>query len=109
MHKECGAPLDRMAAKLLVTVVSVHKDYVVVDGGCKTFPTDPLLGQPPYYFESYAYFPEKPQLRLTKLTEEHGMVTADRRKSRFESRRYPGGNPASYLSCGKFAEQIVYC
>ena len=76
MHKECGAPLDRMAAKLLVTVVSVHKDYVVVDGGCKTFPTDPLLGQPPYYFESYAYFPEKPQLRLTKLTEEHGMVTA---------------------------------
>ena len=77
MHDECGAPLDRMAAKLLVTVVSVHDGYVVVDGGCKTFPTDPLLDQPPYYFNSYAYFPDHPHLRLRKLTEEHGMVTAE--------------------------------
>lgn len=77
MHKECAAPLERIAARLLVTVVSVHKDYVVVDGGCKTFPTDPLLDQPPYFFNSYAYFPDHPHLRLRKLTEEHGMVTAE--------------------------------
>lgn len=77
VHKECGAPLEQIAARLLVTVVSVHDDYVVVDGGCKTFPTDPLLDEPPYYFNSYAYFPDHPHLRLRKLTEEHGMVTAD--------------------------------
>mgnify|MGYP000002116461 FL=1 len=76
MHKECGAPLDHVAARLLVTVVSVHQDYVVVDGGCKTFPTDAVLDQAPYYFETYAYFPQYPQLRIRKLTEEHGMVTA---------------------------------
>ncbi len=76
MHKECGAPFDHMAACLLVTVVSVHQDYVVVDGGCKTFSADPVLDQPPYYFETYAYFPQYPQLRIRKLTEEHGMVTA---------------------------------
>ena len=35
-----------------------------------------MLDQAPYYFETYAYFPQYPQLRIRKLTEEHGMVTA---------------------------------
>lgn len=76
IHKECNVTLDRIAAKLLVTVISVHSNYAVIDGGCKTFPTDISLNQSPYYFESYAYFPDRPQLRLTRLSEEHGMITA---------------------------------
>ena len=76
MYKECGAPLENVSARLVVTVVSVHKDYVVVDGGCKTFATDPQLDQPPYFFEGYAWFPQYPELRIRRLTEEHGMVTA---------------------------------
>lgn len=62
MYKECGAPLENVSARLVVTVVSVHKDYVVVDGGCKTFATDPQLDQPPYFFEGYAWFPQYPEL-----------------------------------------------
>ena len=77
MYKECGAPLENVSARLVVTVVSVHKDYVVVDGGCKTFATDPQLDQPPYFFEGYARFPQYPELRIRRLTEEHGMVTAE--------------------------------
>jgi len=77
MYKECGAPLENVSARLVVTVVSVHKDYVVVDGGCKTFATDPQLDQPPYFFEGYAWFPQYPELRIRRLTEEHGMVTAE--------------------------------
>lgn len=77
LHEECGVPLDRMAAKLLVTVVSVHNDYVVVDGGCKTFALDPTLDQPPYYFNSYAYFPENRHLRIRRLNEEHGIIESD--------------------------------
>ena len=76
VHRECGVPLERIAAKLLVTVVSVHSGYAVIDGGSKTFPTDVLLNQPPLYFESYAYFPDRPHLRLSRLSEEHGMITA---------------------------------
>ena len=77
MFKECNAPLENVAARLVLTVVSVHQDYVVVDGGCKTFPTDPLLDVAPYFFESYAWFPQHPELRIRRLTEEHGMVTAE--------------------------------
>lgn len=74
IHKECGTPLERMAARLLVTVVSIHKNYAVIDGGCKTFSADVSLNASPYYFDSYAYFPEKPQLCLRRLAEEHGML-----------------------------------
>ena len=48
-----------------------------MDGGCKTFATDPQLDQPPYFFEGYAWFPQYPELRIRRLTEEHGMVTAE--------------------------------
>ena len=43
----------------------------------KTFATDPQLDQPPYFFEGYAWFPQYPELRIRRLTEEHGMVTAE--------------------------------
>lgn len=103
MYKECGAPLENVSARLVVTVVSVHKDYVVVDGGCKTFATDPQLDQPPYFFEGYAWFRSIPSAHPPLdggARHGHG-GGAD---AGAEGRRYAGGDPGAYLPDGQFAE-----
>jgi D-serine deaminase-like pyridoxal phosphate-dependent protein len=77
LYKEGAAGLEDIAAYFYVTVVSTpRRDYAVIDGGTKTFPTDISLGTPPYYYPSYAMVDGRDDLFLTRLNEEHGMITS---------------------------------
>lgn len=69
-----------IAARLYATVVSVSNDHAVIDGGTKTFPTDTPIHQPPYEFDTYAYVVNRPDLKLTRMNEEHGMLTSENGK-----------------------------
>ena len=65
--------LERYAA----TVVSVqHGEYAVLDGGSKTFATDIPLNTPPFYYPGYAAVDGSPDLCLSQMNEEHGILTA---------------------------------
>jgi len=68
-----------VAAYIRTTVVSTPApNYAVIDGGSKTFPTDTVLHQPPLHPHSYGYVQDRDDLRLDRLSEEHGMLrTAD--------------------------------
>jgi D-serine deaminase-like pyridoxal phosphate-dependent protein len=68
-----------VAVHIRATVVSTPAtDYAVIDGGSKTFPTDTVLNRPPLYAHSYGYVRGRDDLRLDRLSEEHGMLrTAD--------------------------------
>ena len=60
---------------IYATVVSTpYPSYAVIDGGTKTFPTDVPLEQPPYYYPGYALIEGRPDLRLVRLNEEHGII-----------------------------------
>lgn len=64
-----------IAARIFATVVSVPSpDHAVIDGGSKTFPTDLALNQPPLHLHSYGYVVGREDLRLDRLSEEHGML-----------------------------------
>lgn len=77
LWKEGVARLDEIAALVAVTVVSVPCDnYAVIDGGTKVFPTDISLNQPPYYYDGYAKVVDNDDLLLTRVNEEHGMLTS---------------------------------
>lgn len=77
LYKEGAADLEDIAAFLYVTVVSTpRKDYAVIDGGTKTFPMDIFLNTPPYFYLSYAMIDGRDDLVLTRLNEEHGMLTS---------------------------------
>jgi D-serine deaminase-like pyridoxal phosphate-dependent protein len=79
LYKEGAAGLEDIAAYFYVTVVSTpRRDYAVIDGGTKTFPTDISLRTPPYYYPSYAMVDGRDDLFLTRLNEEHGMITSAR-------------------------------
>ena len=63
--------LEDCAAWLMVTVVSrPSEDLCIIDGGSKTFPTDVVEDG------TYGQF-QKPGLVLSRLSEEHGMVTVE--------------------------------
>lgn len=82
LYKEGVAELEDIAAHFYVTVVSTPCDeYAVIDGGTKTFPTDILLGTPPYFYDSYAVVKGHDNLKLTRLNEEHGIITAMDKKT----------------------------
>ena len=70
---------EDIAARIIATVVSVPSPkHAVIDGGSKTFPTDAALNQPPLFLHSYGYVIGRDDLRLDRLSEEHGMLrTAD--------------------------------
>lgn len=78
-HMVCceGAALPQdIAARYVATVMSTPSpEYAVLDGGTKMFATDVLLHQPPYFYNSYAYVDGREDLVLTRLNEEHGMLT----------------------------------
>lgn len=75
LWKEGVAELDELSAFVVATVVSTPcKEYAVIDGGTKVFPTDILLNQAPYYYESYANVVGNDDLILTRINEEHGML-----------------------------------
>ncbi len=66
---------EHIAGHIYVTVVSTPREnYAVIDGGTKTFPMDILLEQPPYYYPGYAVIEGRPDLRLKRMNEEHGIL-----------------------------------
>ena len=54
------------------------KEYAVIDGGSKTFPTDSLIQCPPYYYQGYAITPDNEDLRLERMNEEHGILVSQK-------------------------------
>ncbi len=57
------------AATVLTTVVSAHESWAVIDGGSKTFSSDPhLLG-------GFGLAPDRPDLTFERMSEEHGIIT----------------------------------
>ena len=67
---------EELALCYVATVVSCHHEgYAVIDGGSKTFQTDIALHTPPANYDGYAVEGHE-HLRLTRLYEEHGIVTA---------------------------------
>jgi D-serine deaminase-like pyridoxal phosphate-dependent protein len=59
---------EELAAVVLVTVVSTNATWAVVDGGSKTFSSDPSpLG-------GFGLVVERPELRLERMSEEHGVL-----------------------------------
>lgn len=82
MCEEGVAAKEDIAVRYFATVVSTPcEEYAVIDGGTKTFPTDILLGQPPYYYDSYAEVENRPDLKLCRMNEEHGILTGSRGKT----------------------------
>lgn len=75
--KEGACVPEEIAAKMVATVVSTPSpEYAVIDGGTKTFPTDVPLNAAPYYFPAYAIVDGDDDLLLTRMNEEHGMLTS---------------------------------
>lgn len=76
----CGehvAEPEQIAVRYAATVVSVqHGEYAVLDGGSKTFATDIPLNAPPFYYPGYAAVEGRPDLCLSRMNEEHGILTA---------------------------------
>jgi len=77
LTKEQVALVNEIAVRFYATVVSCqHPEYAVVDGGTKCFPTDVVPGQAPYYYPGYAVVEGDDNLRLSRMNEEHGIITA---------------------------------
>jgi D-serine deaminase-like pyridoxal phosphate-dependent protein len=69
---------DELAVRYAATVVSVsHDGYAVIDGGTKTFPSDVPLNTPPGNYPGYAIVEGMPWLRLSRMNEEHGIITSE--------------------------------
>lgn len=65
------------AARVLTTVVSAPSNKLaVVDGGNKAFSTDHQPNTPPHYMKGYGMIEGIDDYALTRLTEEHGMISA---------------------------------
>ena len=73
-NKSCT--LADCAVKILTTVVSAPSNKLaVIDGGNKTFSTDYQPNTPPYYMKGFGLIQGIEDYALTRLTEEHGMIT----------------------------------
>ncbi len=71
------AEAHQLALCYVATVVSCHHDdYAVIDGGSKTFATDIALNTAPANWDSYARVQDHPHLRLSRMSEEHGILRA---------------------------------
>jgi D-serine deaminase-like pyridoxal phosphate-dependent protein len=70
---------DELAVRYAATVVSVNNDdgYAVIDGGTKTFPSDVPINTPPGNYPGYAVVENMPWLRLSRMNEEHGIITTE--------------------------------
>ncbi|GHV17107.1 alanine racemase [Spirochaetia bacterium] len=78
------AEIPEIAVRFVATVVSCpDKEYAIIDGGTKCFPTDQILNAEPFYYTGYArvegatpsvsgLYPER--LRLDRMNEEHGII-----------------------------------
>jgi D-serine deaminase-like pyridoxal phosphate-dependent protein len=68
---------DDIAVRFAATVVSCPtEEYAIIDGGTKCFPTDQSLNAAPFYFQSYAKIEGNNDLRLSRMNEEHGIITS---------------------------------
>ncbi len=77
LTKEKVADMDDIAVRYFATVVNCqHPEYAVIDGGTKCFPTDVVPGEPPFYYPGYAVVEGNDNLRLSRMNEEHGIITA---------------------------------
>jgi len=77
LTKEKVADISEIAVRFYATVVSCqHSEYAVVDGGTKRFPTDVVPEQPPFYYPGYAVVEGDDNLKLSRMNEEHGIITA---------------------------------
>ena len=80
--KEKSADFDDIAVRMYATVVSTpEKGYAVIDGGTKTFPMDITPDTEPYFYPGYTVITDKSgapdlNLKLTRMNEEHGIITA---------------------------------
>lgn len=75
--KEHAATLEEIAVRFFATVVSTPTpEYAVLDGGTKTFPTDVPINMSPMNYPGYAIVEGREHLRLTRMNEEHGIVTS---------------------------------
>jgi len=74
----CACTVDDVAAVILTQVVSTCKPEVaVVDCGCKSISTDVAPGKFPYNCRGYGSVVGRPDLTLSRLSEEHGMLSAE--------------------------------
>ena len=74
----CSCTEDDVAAVILSQVVSTCKPEVaVIDCGCKSISTDVIPGKFPYELKGYGTVIGHPELKLERLSEEHGMLTSD--------------------------------
>lgn len=78
LTKEHACTLDDIAVRFIATVVSAnHEDYAVIDGGTKCFPTDAPPFVPPFNYPGYAVVEGNEDLHLSRMNEEHGIITSD--------------------------------
>jgi len=71
------AKMEEIAVRYYATVVSTPcKEYAVIDGGTKTFPMDISLNTAPYYYPGYAIIENNDDLQLSRMNEEHGIITS---------------------------------
>jgi D-serine deaminase-like pyridoxal phosphate-dependent protein len=73
--------LSRCALSVQVTVVSLSvKGRAVIDGGSKTFSSDPLRGGEG---RGFGYIREHPEVVLESMSEEHGHLNIEPTEHRF--------------------------
>ena len=69
---------NECAAAVRVTVISrPTKELAIVDGGSKTFATDVQPNQPPIFLQGFGKVVNHPNIKLERVTEEHGMLHID--------------------------------
>lgn len=82
LEKEHVARPQELAACFYATVVSTpQEDYAVIDGGTKTFPTDVPIGVAPMFYPGYAVVEGNSDLQLSRMNEEHGIITSQAGKT----------------------------
>lgn len=75
--KEGVAQPEEIAVRYAATVVSAqHPEYAVLDGGSKFFATDVVPNTAPHFYHGYAAVDGRPDLCLSRMNEEHGILTA---------------------------------
>ncbi len=77
LYKQNVADIEDIAVRIYATVVSTpSENYAIIDGGSKTFPTDIPTNQAPYFLPGFAIIEGDDNLVLSRLSEEHGIITA---------------------------------
>ena len=66
---------DQIGAVIKTSIVSVSEGcHMVIDAGSKTLAADQPLNVPPFHFQGHGHIVEAPELTISRLSEEHGMI-----------------------------------